>query len=136
MAKRKTRSFRATDAEWEEICSRAAAADMQPSAFLRAQALESRAIRASDREWALVAARAAAAGMTVDAFVLQRTLEPAAGREPVVAVPLGLLRRLALDVRALAISDSWRYGDEAAGNDWEAILDQAERTLAAEPDAT
>ena len=136
MAKRKTRSFRATDAEWEEICFRAAAADMQPSAFLRAQALETRAIRASDRAWALVAARADAADMTVDAFVLQRTLEPAAGREPVVAVPLGLLRRLALDVRALAVSESWRYGDEAAGNDWEAILNEAERTLAAEPDAT
>ena len=67
----------------------------------------------------------------------QRTLEPAAGREPVVAVPLGLLRRLALDVRALAISDSWRYGDEEeAGNEWEAILDQAERTLATEAGAT
>ena len=137
MADRKPRSMRATDEDWERIKAKAKNQGVPVSEFLLAAALrerEPRTFEASEAEWALIESRAREAGMSASAFLVNRALLPAGGAEPVGALPVSLLRRFALDIRALAVAEAWRYeaeGEEAA---WEAIVSQARNTIDNEPD--
>ena len=137
MTDRKPRSIRATDDQWNRIKARAKAEGVTVSAFLLEPALRARrprAIDASEAEWALVEIRAEEADMSVSEFLLARALEPAGGAERVVAVPVELLRRLALDIGAVAIAEAWRYEAEGKDKAWEAIVREARSMIDNVPD--
>lgn len=84
-------------------------------------------VRFTDSEWALVRARAGQAGVTAADFLRRRALEPVQEPPPVVVVPLPLLRRLAMDVRTLAVADQWRFAAHGDEDAWNAIVHAAAR---------
>ena len=84
-----------------------------------------RSIMATDSEWNRVKEHAAAAGLSISQFLLQRSLEPPRDPAPDSTPDSLLMRRIAIDVAALAMVESWRM--KPAGADaWQRILKEAE----------
>lgn len=101
-----------------------------------APVLKPRSFRATDADWDLIKMRAAEAGLSTAEFLIRRALEPGGGEERVGALPVALLRRFALDIRSLAISEQWRFEAESATADWRQITKEAARQIAGKPDTS
>ena len=85
---------------------------------------------ATDSEWRLVRDRAEKAGQSASEFLLSRGLapaEPAAGSE---ALPLGAQRRLAVDLRLLALAERLRFAQEGREGVWHRLVEEAEASVA------
>ena len=85
---------------------------------------------ATDSEWRLVRDRAEKAGQSASEFLLSRGLapvEPAAGGE---ALPLEAQRRLAVDLRLLALAERLRFAQEGREGVWRRLAEEAEASVA------
>ena len=85
---------------------------------------------ATDSEWRLVRSRAEKAGMSASEFLLSRGLAPA---EPVAggeALPLEAQRRLAVDLRLLALVERLRLAQEGREGVWRRLVEEAEASVA------
>ena len=85
---------------------------------------------ATDSEWRLVRSRAEKAGMSASEFLLSRGLapaEPAVGRE---ALPAAVQRRLAVDLRFLALAERLRFAQEGREGVWRRLVEEAEASVA------
>lgn len=86
-------------------------------------------IRFSASEWHLVTQRARRAGLKPAEYVRRRTLEPVHNAVPAVTIPAALLSRLAVDVRALATVEAWRFAADDATDEWDRIVATAAREI-------
>ena len=90
-----------------------------------------RSIMATESDWNRVKKRADAAGLSISQFLLRRALEPPQ-ELPSDSVPEAfLLRRIAMDVAALSLAESWRMGPSNT-EAWQRILQEAERRVDSE----
>ena len=92
-----------------------------------------RSIRFTDTEWGLTQGRARAARLTIAEFVRRRVLEPAGDALPLAAVPVALLRALAVDARTVAMVERARFEADGAADEWEKVVAAARPCRGARP---
>ena len=85
---------------------------------------------ATDSEWRLVRSRAARAGMSASEFLLSRGLAPAEPAGGGDGLPLAAQRRLAVDLRLLALAERLRLAQEGREDVWRRLAEEAEASLA------
>ena len=89
-----------------------------------------RSVMATDSEWRLVRSRAAKAGLSASEFLLSRGLVPAGPPVEREALALAAQRRLAVDLRLLALAERLRLAQEGREGVWRRLVEEAEASVA------